>query len=109
MNGHQGFFLRVDLTSHKTDIHEWNQKIAVDFIGGKGVGAKILYDEASNVDPLGPSNLLLFGTGPLTGTRAPTSGRWVVVTKSPLTGLFLDSHVGGYFGAEIKKAGFEFK
>jgi aldehyde:ferredoxin oxidoreductase len=59
-------------------------------------------------DPLSPDNALILCTGPLTGSSAPTSGRWCIVTKSPLTSLFLDSQVGGYFGAEIKKSGYDF-
>ena len=79
------------------------------FVGGKGLGAKILYDNLEkNVDPLSPENIIVFATGPLTGTLAPSSARWCVVTKSPLTNIFLDSQVGGSFGIKMKRAGYDF-
>lgn len=108
MKGYRGTLLRINLQTQVTDTQDLDPITAEQFIGGKGIGAAILKDENTNVPSLSPENLLLFGTGPLTGTPAPTSGRWVVVTKSPLTNLFLDSHVGGSFGAEIKKAGYDF-
>jgi aldehyde:ferredoxin oxidoreductase len=96
----------VDLTTKKIRYYELPEKMIREFIGGKGIGAKILYDElAPKVDPLSPENLLIFAPGPLTGTIAPTSGRWAVVTKSPHTGIFLDSQVGGHFGAALRRAG----
>jgi aldehyde:ferredoxin oxidoreductase len=98
----------VDLTTKKIRYYEYElpEKMIREFIGGKGIGAKILYDElAPKVDPLSPENLLIFAPGPLTGTIAPTSGRWAVVTKSPHTNLFLDSQVGGHFGAALRRAG----
>ena len=108
MKGYRGTLLRINLQTRVNDTQDVDPTTAEQFIGGKGIGAAILKDENTKVSPLSPNNLLLFGTGPLTGTPAPTSGRWVVVTKSPLTNLFLDSHVGGSFGAEIKKAGYDF-
>ncbi|OLS32260.1 MAG: hypothetical protein HeimAB125_10820, partial [Candidatus Heimdallarchaeota archaeon AB_125] len=79
------------------------------FIGGKGLGAKILYDELKpGIDPLGPENIILFMTGPLTGTSVVTSGRWCIVTKSPHTGIYLDSQIGGNFGHRLKKAGYDY-
>ncbi|MEO0239163.1 MAG: aldehyde ferredoxin oxidoreductase family protein [candidate division WOR-3 bacterium] len=96
----------VDLTTKNLRYYELPEKMIREFIGGKGIGAKILYDElAPKVDPLSPENLLIFAPGPLTGTIAPTSGRWAVVTKSPHTNLFLDSQVGGHFGATLRRAG----
>lgn len=96
----------VDLTTKNLRYYELPEKMIREFIGGKGIGAKILYDElAPKVDPLSPENLLIFAPGPLTGTIAPTSGRWAVVTKSPHTGIFLDSQVGGHFGAALRRAG----
>ncbi|MBS7613749.1 aldehyde ferredoxin oxidoreductase, partial [Candidatus Bathyarchaeota archaeon] len=58
-------------------------------------------------DPLSPENPLILATGPLTGTLAPSSCRFSIVTKSPHTGLFLDANCGGFFGVEVKKAGFD--
>lgn len=106
-DGYMGKFLFVDLT--KEEIREiplpgW---MTEQYMGGKGFGAKILYDLLpAGTDPLAPENLLMFMTGPLTGTAAP-SMRACVVTKSPLTGTFLDSYFGGHFGPEIKYAGYD--
>jgi len=106
--GCQNILLDVDLTDRRVGTRRLDERTERLFIGGKGVGAKILYDELKpRLDPLDPKNLLVFSTGPLTGTAAPSSGRWAVVTKSPLTGLFLDSQVGGFVGAQIKLAGYD--
>jgi aldehyde:ferredoxin oxidoreductase len=108
MNGYMGKILRVDLSSKEISIEELNMDIAYQFIGGRGYGAKILFDELPvGIDPLGPKNKLIFMTGPLTGTPAPTSGRYSVSTKSPLTGTIFDANGGGYFGVELKRAGFD--
>lgn len=106
--GYTGNILDIDLSSGSIKNLSLNKEDAKQFIGGKGLGAKILYDNLDKgVDPLGDENIIIFITGPLTGTSMPTSGRFTVVTKSPLTGLFLDSHVGGYFGPELKFAGYD--
>ncbi|MDI6851095.1 MAG: aldehyde ferredoxin oxidoreductase family protein [bacterium] len=98
----------VNLSKGEVNYYELPEKLVEKFIGGKGIGAKILYDELSpQVDPLSPENMLIFAPGPLTGTIAPTSGRWAVVTKSPHTGIFLDSQVGGHFGAALRRAGID--
>jgi aldehyde:ferredoxin oxidoreductase len=108
LGGYVGKILRVNLTKEKTRIEKLDEETAIKFVGGKGLGAKILYDELTpKVDPLSPENILIFASGPLTATLAPTSGRWAVVTKSPLTNIFLDSQVGGYFGAVMKLSGFD--
>ncbi|KYK38032.1 MAG: aldehyde ferredoxin oxidoreductase family protein [Theionarchaea archaeon] len=106
MYSYTGKILRIDLSRDKISEESLNEKDARKFIGGKGLGAKLLFDNMDpRTDPLSPDNPLILCTGPLTGSSAPTSGRWCVVTKSPLTSLYLDSHVGGYFGAEMKKSG----
>jgi len=106
--GYTGKILVVDLKNQSTKVEETNLDDARNFIGAKGLGAKILFDRLSpKTDPLSPENILMFTTGPLTGTSAQTSGRGTVVTKSPLTNLFLDSHFGGIFAAEMKKAGWD--
>jgi len=108
LGGYVGKVLRINLTKRKTRVEKLDEEVARKFIGGKGLGAKILYDSLKpGIDPLSPENLLIFASGPLTATLAPTSGRWAVVTKSPLTKIFLDSQVGGYFGAAMKFAGFD--
>ena len=82
--------------------------MARNFIGGYGLGARVLYDMvAPGVDPLGPDNVLGFVTGPLTGTGALLGGRYVVVCKSPVSGGWNDANSGGHFGPELKRAGFD--
>jgi len=103
-----GKFLEVDLSREKTKEIEVEPEIIGNFIGGKGLGAYFLYKFLKpRTDPLSPDNLLMFLNGPLTGTPFPSSGRTTVVTKSPLTGLYLDCHAGGYFGPELRKAGYD--
>jgi aldehyde:ferredoxin oxidoreductase len=89
-------------------VEDLNPVLAKKFIGGRGVAVKFLYDEGvAAVDPLGPENKLVFGVGPLTGTRAVASSRYIVVTKSPLTGAIAYSNSGGAFGARMKAAGYD--
>jgi len=107
--GYTEKILVIDLKNQNTKVEKTNLKDANDFIGAKGLGAKILFDRLpEKTDPLSPENILMFTTGPLTGTSVQTSGRGTVVTKSPQTGLFLDSHFGGSFAYEMKKAGWDF-
>ncbi len=77
------------------------------YLGGRGLGVKLLYDNlAPGIDAMSPDNLLVFAIGPSTATSVPTAGRFVVITKSPTTGTIFDSHAGGYFGAQLRRAGF---
>jgi aldehyde:ferredoxin oxidoreductase len=77
------------------------------YLGGRGLGVKLLFDNLTpGTDALSPENLLVFAVGPSTATSVPTAGRFVVVTKSPATGTIFDSHAGGYFGAQLRRAGF---
>ena len=106
--GYVNNVLRVNLSSKKTSTEDLNMQWARMFIGGKGLGAKYLYEELKpRTDPLSPENVIIFMTGPLAGTTAPCASKYAVFTKSPLTGAFLDSYVGGYLGAELKFAGFD--
>ncbi|MFH1132261.1 MAG: aldehyde ferredoxin oxidoreductase family protein [Pseudomonadota bacterium] len=106
--GYQDCILRVDLTNGQLRQETWNEKAARLLLGGRGLGTWLLYNEMSaGADPLGPDNLLVLVTGPLTGTMAPTAGRIGVVTRSPATGAILDSYAGGYFGETLKYAGFD--
>jgi aldehyde:ferredoxin oxidoreductase len=108
MFGWYGKVLRVDLTNEKATVEEVDPQMAKDFIGGRGWAIKYLYDEVdSTVDPLSPGNKLIFGTGPLTATPAPTGNRYTVVTKSPLTGALSCSNAGGVFPTEMKRTGFD--
>jgi aldehyde:ferredoxin oxidoreductase len=107
-NGWTGKIIWIDLANRTTRIEELPSRIYEDFIGGKGLGTYLLYRElAPHIDPLGSSNVLFFMTGPLQGLPAPNVGRWSLVTKSPLTGLFIDAHCGGPLGREIKKSGYD--
>jgi len=106
--GYVGKVLRVDLSSGKTSAEDLNRQWTRMFIGGKGLGAKYLYEELKpRKDPLSQGNVFILVTGPLTGTTAPCSPKYAIFTKSPLTGTFLDSYMGGYLGAELKFAGFD--
>lgn len=100
--------LEVDLAKESFCIRELPVDLTKGFIGGKGLAAKLLFDSlAPGIDPLSPENILIFNTGPLTGTMAPSSGRMCASSKSPLTGTVFDSHCGGYFGFEIRRAGYD--
>jgi aldehyde:ferredoxin oxidoreductase len=102
-----GKILRVNLTNDKVRIENLSEEIQEKYIGGSGLAAKIIYDEMSNdVEPLSPEALLIFSTGPLTGTPVPSSGRLSVNARSPL-GIWGESHAGGLFGQQLKKAGFD--
>lgn len=106
--GYQGNILRINLTDGTIKKEKLNLDDAVKFIGGRGLGTKILMDEVDpKVDPLSADNKVIFITGPLTGTNTPTGGRYMVVTKSPLTGTVASSNSGGYWGAELKFAGYD--
>lgn len=106
MYGWAGKLLEVDLSAERIKEVELDEKLSRTVIGGRGLGVKLLYERVGpEVGPFDPDNLLVFATGPLTGTLAPTSGRHCVITKSPLTGTIFDSNSGGYWGAELKFAG----
>jgi len=108
IGGYTGKILNIDLKSKVKKITRLDKDSAEKFIGAKGLGAKLLIDMLpEKTDPLSEENILMFTTGPLTGTTVQTSGRGTVITKSPQTGLFLDSHFGGMFAVEIKKAGWD--
>jgi len=100
--------LRVNLTRKTSKKQTIDDATVVKFIGGRGLGLKILYDELKpRTDPLSPDNKLIFMTGPTTGTAVPTGGRFHVVTKSPQTGGIADSNCGGDWGPELRFAGYD--
>lgn len=102
-----GKILRVDLASGKTQTEEVDEKLARQYIGGRGYASRVLYEELpARTDPLGPENILIFAAGPLSGTSAPTGGRYMVVTKGPLNGYIASSNSGGVWGAELARAGY---
>lgn len=106
--GWLGKILRVDLSYGSIVEEPLPEELRYNFIGGRGINSKILYDETGpKTDPLGPENRLIIGTGPVTGTLVPTSARFTITAKSPLTGILGDSNAGGFFGPELKYAGFD--
>lgn len=108
MHGYNGKVLRINLKEKSIKKEELDLNLAKKFLGGRGLGEKILMDEVgAKVDALSPENKLIVATGPLSGTMAPTGGRYMVVTKSPLTGTIASSNSGGRWGAELKFAGYD--
>jgi aldehyde:ferredoxin oxidoreductase len=100
--------LRVNLTAGTCTPEPLNMQWANEYLGSRGLGTKYLSEEIDpKVDPLSPANKMIMATGPLTGTMASTGGRYTVITKGPLTGAIACSNSGGYFGAELKFAGWD--
>jgi aldehyde:ferredoxin oxidoreductase len=96
------------LTSTEILTESLNEEIARKFLGGAGYACRYLYDKLDkNTDPLSEENIIIIMTGPLNGTFAPNTGRWVICSKSPYTGLWGESNCGSWFGAEFKKAGYD--
>ncbi len=101
--------LRVNLSSGKITKEPIAEALTRQFVGGRGVATKLLADNMDpRIDALDPANPLIFATGPLTGTFAPTGGRYMVVTKSPLTGTVACSNSGGYWGPALRYAGYDY-
>ncbi|MGE5580861.1 MAG: aldehyde ferredoxin oxidoreductase family protein [Bacillota bacterium] len=108
MPGYQGKILRVDLTDKRIWVEEKGEDFYRTYWGGRGIIAYYLLNEVPvGADPLGPENLLVFAAGPMTGLPLAGSGRNSVGGKSPLTGGYGDAEGGGFFGAEMKRAGFD--
>jgi aldehyde:ferredoxin oxidoreductase len=108
LKGYMGKILHLDLSHSKVHIEDLNEEWAYQFIGGSGLGAKFLFEKTDEgTNPLGPENPLIFMTGPFTGTSVPLSGRHSLISRSPLTGIFGESDVGGTWGANLKKAGWD--
>jgi len=103
-----GKILRVNLTNGTCTPEPLNTKWARDYLGQRGLATKYFTEEVDpKVDPLSPSNKIIWATGPLTGTMASTGGRYSVITKGALTGAIACSNSGGYWGAELKMAGWD--
>lgn len=108
MFGWHGRLAVVDLTSREVAFEPIDEQWAHDYLGGRGFGVRLLCDLVDpKVDPLSPENVLIFATGALTGTAAPTAGRFSVVTKSPLTGTIFDANSGGFWGPDFKGCGLD--
>lgn len=108
MYGYNGKVLRINLKERSVKVEALDHEKAKKFIGGRGLGTKLFMDEVSpKVDAFSPENKLFIVTGPLTGTPVPTGGRYMVVTKSPLSDTIASSNSGGFWGAELKAAGYD--
>ena len=108
MKGVCGRLLDIDLSSGKTKDHAVSADMVTKYIGGRGLGARLLLDMLpAETRPLSPQNILFFLTGPLTGTKVPGSSKFVVITKSPLTGGWCDSYSSGRLPGELKKLGYD--
>ncbi len=108
MSASTGKLLRVDLTSGRIAVEDIRSDWLRDYVGGRGLAARYLYEELDpQVDPLSPDNKLIFATGPLTGTPVPCGARYMVVTKGALTNAITTSNSGGHWGPELKFAGYD--
>ena len=108
MFGWMGKILFLNLTAGNVKEERLDSRVLKDFIGGRGLGIYYLNKFVdSKCDPLSPDNLLVMATGPLTGTGAPTGARYMVMTKSPLTGAITCSNSGGVFPTELKRTGYD--
>jgi len=105
---YNGKILRINLSTKAHRIENLNLDLAKKFIGGRGLGTKLYMDEVSpTIDPFSPENKVVIVNGPMTGTAVPTGCRYMVVTKSPLTGMIACSNSGGKWGASLNYAGFD--
>ncbi len=108
VKGWTGRILWVDLDRGESRVWEYPGEWARDFIGGRGLAARILWEHLEpGVDPLSPGNLFILAVGPLTGMPVPSSGKMVVAAKSPLTGGYGDGNIGSLAAVELRKAGFD--
>lgn len=108
MKGVCGRLLEIDLSKGKTKDRAISEEIFEKYLGGRGLGARLLFDMLpARTDPLSPENILFFLTGPLTGTKVPGSSKFVVITKSPLTGAWCESYSSGKLPIELKKLGYD--
>jgi aldehyde:ferredoxin oxidoreductase len=108
MHGYTGKILRVDLSTGDIQDEPLNEAYARAFVGGSGLAARYIYDMVDGAtDPLGPDNPLVFMTGPLVGTAMPSAGRCSVCALSPLTGIWGEANTGGFFGPELRFAGYD--
>lgn len=108
MFGYMGKILHFDLSEKKLKTVNLSLTLARLFIGGKGLGAKLLYDMVpQGTDPYSPKNIIVFATGPFDGTSVPLGCRYIIVTKSPLPNGYVDTNSGGFFGPNMRFAGYD--
>jgi aldehyde:ferredoxin oxidoreductase len=106
--GWTGAFLKIDLSKKKAVPEQYDQSLALNFLGGRGFAIKILWDTLKQgTDPLSPENKLIFATGPLTAIGLPNSGKLVIASKSPLTGGYGDGNTGTWAAVYMRKAGYD--
>lgn len=106
--GYHHRLLWVDLSRGRAETVPFNSSFALKYVGGRGFGAKLLFDHLSKIkDPLGPENMLVIAPGPLTGLYLPGGAKTSLVALSPQTGIYGDSNMGGSFGAELRLAGYD--
>ena len=108
LGGYAGQHLHVDMTKGTCKPVPIDKTFALMYLGGQGFASRIMYDRVGpKTDPLSPDNILIWATGPFTGTLWPQAARYVVAAKSPLTGIFGEAHSAGHWGPELKFAGFD--
>ena len=108
MQGWTGKILDINLTEGTIDTVPLDREMALLFLGGRGLGARLLWDTVGpEVEPLSPENVLIFTTGPITDSGAQTSNRFSVSSKSPLTGSILHANSGGWWGMQFKRSGYD--
>ena len=107
MSGYTGKSIRIDLASKRAEVFNTPMDLCEQYLGGRGIGVAMIADRITH-DYDSPEMPLIFATGPLVGTLAPTSGRMSVISRSPLTKTIFDCSVGGKVGTELKKAGYDF-
>jgi aldehyde:ferredoxin oxidoreductase len=108
MGGYMGKLAWIDLSTGSVRVEEITEDVRRKHIGGSGLGAYIMSRfRFHEIDPLGPENILIFASGPLTGANVPTSGRYAVAAKSPATGIWGEADSGGRFGIALKSAGYD--
>ena len=108
MYGHTGKILWVNLTTGEIDVRPLDEELARKWVGGAGLAMKLIWDTTTGTtEPFSGENPLVFMTGPVTGTRVPTSGRWTVAALSPLTNIVGEAHSGGSWGYALKLTGMD--
>ncbi len=108
MFGYWGKLLRIDLTDGNITTEDIDEEIIGSYMGAKGIGAYYFCKEVKKgVDPLSPENKVILSTGPFQGTSISSTGRFAVITKSPLSGIFLDTYCGGWFAHSLKRCGYD--
>ncbi|MCK5410245.1 MAG: aldehyde ferredoxin oxidoreductase, partial [Candidatus Heimdallarchaeota archaeon] len=106
--GYRDQVLVIDLTTNKIETKTLDLSLVENYLGGRGVATKYLFDNLEqDIDPLSPENILVISTGPLAGTLAPSSNRYTIAAKSPLTGGIGYANAGGHFAPELAYAGYD--